>query len=96
MGVVNGHGLPSSSMRTREWCVACVRIVTVSRNSTKKVLSPRVILSDAPILVNTLSTGLSRQLVAGTKQPCNERQTNICTQQLYSTGVTVQQVCSHW
>jgi hypothetical protein len=35
-------------------CVACLRIIVVSASSTKKVLWPAKILSEAPILVKIL------------------------------------------
>ena len=57
---------PSSSRRTREWGVACCRMVDVSLSSTKNVLSPLIIRSEAPSLVKSRSTGVSSQLTAGT------------------------------
>ena len=61
--------LPSSSTMASEFLVAYLRIVSVSSISMKKVLFPSRILSEAPILVNTLSTGVSTHLSAGTKHP---------------------------
>lgn len=42
----------------------------VSASSTKKVDSPIMILSEAPSLVNTRSTGVNWQELAGTNEPC--------------------------
>jgi hypothetical protein len=56
-------------MMTSEFLVAYSTIVFVSSNSTKNVLLFSRIRSLAPILVKTLSTMVSLQDSAGTKQP---------------------------
>ena len=51
--------------------VAALRMVAVSASSTKNVLWPARILSDAPTRVNIRSTGVITQLSAGTLDPRN-------------------------
>lgn len=65
--------LPSSSTKTMERPVACLRIAEVSLISTKNVLSPAKMWSWAPILVKILSTGVNLHSSAGTGQPCRNK-----------------------
>ena len=61
--------LPISSRTTRLYFVALLTIFAASSISTIKVLLPLAKSSDAPTLVNTLSTIDNSILFAGTKLP---------------------------
>jgi hypothetical protein len=61
--------LPSSSIITNDLFDPYYKIFLVSSISTKKVLFPSKILSNAPNLVNILSTGVKWNFFAGTKHP---------------------------
>jgi hypothetical protein len=60
---------PSSSRIARDHFVPNYRMFFVSSISTKNVLFPSRILSEAPSLVNILSTGVKMHFSAGTKHP---------------------------
>jgi hypothetical protein len=61
--------LPSSSRMARDQLVPNYKMFLVSSISTKNVLFPSSIRSEAPSLVNILSTGVNMNFSAGTKQP---------------------------
>jgi len=61
--------LPNSSIIASDLLVPYAKIVFVSSISTKKVLLPSRILSEAPSLVNILSIEVKIIFSAGTKQP---------------------------
>jgi hypothetical protein len=76
--------LPSSSIITNDLFDPYYKIFLVSSISTKNVLFPSKILSNAPNLVNILSTGEKWNFSAGTKHPICA---NITAKHVYLSNV---------